>query len=561
MSDKKPDPQATSRREFLTTTGTGLAALSALAAGCSESRPPPQAAGKETPASAARAAKPKSRAPAPQAPFDSLRDYVAALEAHGLLLRIPRIDQDKYQTTALLFRAIDRYGMFEAPALLFENIKIDGQWMEGPVLANHQGHWNADCILAGLDPDPDDRFATYRKAKAHWTKLLDAGGGSYPLIPPVEIPRARAPCKQVVLTGDEIDLLKFPFIQTNPADAGRYLNTGSVFTTDERLGNNFGTYRCEITGPRKVSINSEKNHVGYKTWMAARERGEKIAKVSIVVGQDPIVWLLSGAPIARRREEKVDELAMAGGLRGKPLEVVKSDTNHMLIPAHCEMVVEGEVALQDPLVTEGPFGEMFGYLGPQKEAVFTMNVIKVTHRRKPWILNSYTGMHRGYITSPIEALYDQLLRKMVPGLVEFHYPQNMMGVAFASIDKKEPYEGLEAGRKIANRIPIVKVMVVVDSEMNVLDPVEMWFTVGSRWQPYPASEIIPETRGIITDPSAPKPWKTSNIVIDATKQWPEEGGPEVYPERNRMLLEQGAPRAIAEVDAQFGEMLKAWGRA
>jgi len=162
-------------------------------------------------------------------------------------------------------------------------------------------------------------------------------------------------------------------------------------------------------------------------------------------------------------------------------------------------------------------------------------------------------MHRGYITSPIEALYDRLLAKMVPNLVEFHYPQNMMGVAFASIDKTAPGQGLEAGRKIAGRIPIVKVMVVVDKEMNVLDPVEMWFTIGSRWQPYPASEIIKEARGIITDPSAPEPWKSSNIVIDATKQWPEEGGPEVYPERNRVLLEQGAPDAIAEADAQFGD--------
>jgi len=555
MANKNLDPRATSRRDFLTSTGTGLAALSALAAGCTESAPPAEkTAQPATPAVV-------NRAPAPQAPFDSIRDYIAALEAHGLLLRIPRIDQDRYLTTALLFRAIDRFGMFGAPALLFENVKIDGAWVEGPILANHQGHWDADCILAGLDPVPDDRFATYRKAKAHWTKLLDSNGGSYPLIAPVEIPRDEAPCKEVVLTGDEIDLLKFPFIQSNPADAGRYLNTGSVFTSDEKLGNNFGTYRCEITGPRKLSINSEKNHVGYKTWMAARERGEKIARVSIVVGQDPIVWVLSGAPIARRREEKVDELAMAGGLRGKPLEVVKSETNDMLIPAHVEMVVEGEVPLQDPLVTEGPFGEMFGYLGPQKEAVFTMNVTKVTHRKKPWILNSYTGMHRGYITSPIEALYDRLLAKMVPNLVEFHYPQNMMGVAFASIDKTAPGQGLEAGRKIAGRIPIVKVMVVVDKEMNVLDPVEMWFTIGSRWQPYPASEIIKEARGIITDPSAPEPWKSSNIVIDATKQWPEEGGPEVYPERNRVLLEQGAPDAIAEADAQFGELLREWGPA
>lgn len=549
------DPQETSRRRFLTITGTSLAALSSLAAGCSDSAE--QANATAGNASAAPTAAKKS---APMAPFDSIRDYVAALEAHGQLIRVPRINQDRYQTTALVFRIIERFGMFAAPALLFESLKIDGEWMDGPVLANHQGHINSDCILAGLEPVPEDRFATYRKAKAHWAKMLESNDGAYPEIPPVELARDQAPCKEVVLTGDEINLLDFAFIKTNPADAGRYVNTGSVFTYDERLGHNFGTYRCEITGPRTLSVNSSPNHVGYKTWTAARERGDKTAKVSICVGQDPIVWMISGAPLARRGEEPVNELAIAGGLRGKPLEVVKSDTNDLLIPAHTEMVIEGEILVQDELVTEGPFGEMFGYLGVQKENVFTMRIDTVTHRKNPWILNSYTGMHRGYITAPMEAFYDRLLRRMVPNLVEFHYPQNMQGVAFVSIDKTAAGQGMDAGRKIANRIPISKVVVVVDKEMNVLDPVEMWFTLGSRWQPYPASEIIEEAPGIITDPSATKPWKSSKIVIDATKQWPEEGGPADYAELNRVLLEEGAPEAFSDVDADFGALLSNWER-
>jgi len=434
--------------------------------------------------------------------------------------------------------------------------------MSGPVLANLQGHWNADCIVWGLEPVPGDWYATYRRAKEYLTEMLVANGGSYPLIPPVEIERAKAPCKEVVLTGDEIDLLQFPFMKTNPADGGRYLNTGSVFTADEKLGKNFGTYRCQITGPRTMRIHSSSVHVGYKTWMAARERGEKTAPVTVVVGQDPVVWVLSGSPIARQRGNSgpVDELAMAGGMRGKALEVVKSDTNDLLIPAHVEMVVEGEMLLQAPLVKEGPFGEMFGYLGPEMEDVFTMNVTKVTHRRNPWIVNSYTGMHRGFITAPIESLYDHLLRRMVPNLVGFHYPQNMMGVAFLSIDKTAPGQGLEAGRKIANRIPIVKVVVVVDKEMNIFDPVEMLFTIGSRWQPYPATEIIEDSRGIRADPSAPVDWRTSKVVIDATRQWPEEGGPEYYAKLNRTLLQDGAPDAFATTDEQFGALLNDWSR-
>ena len=401
VTANQPDPQDTSRRQLLAATGVGLAALSTAACAVEDGDQAQLAGSASAPEScdpaAAAAAKAERIANAPKAPFDSIRDYFAALDAHGLLLRIPRVDQDQYQMTGIVFRSSDRYGVFGAPALMFEKIKIDGQWMDGPIVANHQGSMHTDCIVYGIEPDPDDVYVSYRKAKAHATKILESTDtGRYPLISPIEVSRERAPCKEVVVSGDDVNLLSFPFVKTNPADGGRYLNTGSVFTSDPDLGNNFGTYRCQITGPRTLRINSAKLHAGYKMLMAARERGEKIGHVSIAVGQDPITWVLSGAPIARgRNDDPVDELAMAGGMRGKALEVVKSDTNDMLVPAHAEMIVEGEVPLQEPLQPEGPFGEMFGYLGPQKEAVFWMNVTRITHRRNPWIVNSFTGMQRG----------------------------------------------------------------------------------------------------------------------------------------------------------------------
>jgi 4-hydroxy-3-polyprenylbenzoate decarboxylase len=540
----------TSRRHFLTGAGAAALALPALAAGSNQD---------ECIDATDRA---RLISNAPRAPFDSIRDYMAALDAHGLLMRIPEIDQDEYQMTALMFRATDSYGFFHAPAFLYEKVKIDGEWVNGPVISNFQGHVNTDCIAFGLEPDPDDIKISYRRAKAHMNKLLDSTeNGRWPQIAPVELARNDAPCKEVTLSDDECDLNSFAFVKTNPADAGRYVNTGSVFTSDPELGNNFGTYRCEITGPRTLRINSEKNHAGYKMLMAARDRGEKVGHVSIVVGQDPIVWLLSGAPLARQRGDgAVDELAIAGGMRGKALEVVKSDSNDMLVPAHAEMIIEGEVPLDEPLESEGPFGEMFGYLGPQKQAVFWMRVTRITHRRDPWLMNSFTGMQRGYTTSPVEVLYERIMRRSIPNLVDFHYPQDMMGVSFVSIDKTAPGQGLEAGRIVANRVGICKVVVVVDKDMDVLDRTQMLFTMGSRWQPDPATEIISKGRGNITDPSSIVQGETSKIIIDATMQWPEEGGPKVYAKRNRVLLEELAPDALAQVDKLYGTQLKTWGK-
>ncbi len=551
-----PNSGRTSRRNFIAATGLAAASAPFYARGAAS----PSGNGRECVDESERA---RRIAAAPKAPFDSIRDYMAALDAHGLLLRVPEIDQDEYQMTALMFRATDEYGFFESPAFLYDKVKIDGEWINGPVVGNFQGHVNTDCITFGLEPDPHDIKVSYRRAKAHMNKLLDStDDGRWPQIAPVEVARDDAPCKEVTLTGDECDLNKFAFVKTNPGDAGRYVNTGSVFTSDPELGNNFGTYRCEITGPRTLRINSEKNHAGYKMLLAARERGEKIGHVSIAVGQDPIIWLLSGAPLARQRGDgAVDELAIAGGMRGKALEVVRSDTSDMLVPAHAEMIIEGEVPLDEPMQEEGPFGEMFGYVGPQKEAVFWMNVTRITHRRDPWLMNSFTGMQRGYTTSPVEVLYERIMRRSIPNLIDFHYPQDMMGVSFVSIDKTAPGQGLEAGRIVANRVSICKVVVVVDQDLDVLDRTQMLFAMGSRWQPDPATEIISKGRGNITDPSSIVQGETSKIIIDATMQWPEEGGPETYAKRNRVVLEELAPDALAQVDARFGAALRDWGRS
>ncbi len=119
-------------------------------------------------------------------------------------------------------------------------------------------------------------------------------------------------------------------------------------------------------------------------------------------------------------------------------------------------------------------------------------------------------------------------------------------------------EGLKAGKAIAKSNPIAKVVIVVDKDINILDPVEMLMAVGSRWQPYPAAEIIEEAFGLMTDPSQVEYQKTSKIVIDATIQLPGEGGQDVFPLRNRALLEQGEPDIWSLVDTKFGTQLKSW---
>jgi 4-hydroxy-3-polyprenylbenzoate decarboxylase len=573
MSKSESEPKTpseidgVSRRDMLALTGTGLAALAVTSCapggdGATGSAAPPA---KSAPASDLDPEITAILARDSRAPFDSVRDWMAALESNGLLMRFHRVDQDAYEIPALFFRATDRFSMYGAPAMLFDEVKIDGEWVKGPVIINTQGHWNTDAIIWDQPIIPGDHYATYRGAREYMQKMLTDNGGKFPEIPPVEVSSDKAPVKEVVLTGDDVDLTKYAFVETNPADAGRYVNTGSHFMVDPELGANFGTYRCQIKGPRKLGINPEPNQTGYKMLMAAKERGEKSMTYSIVLGQDPVVWMLSGTRVAPRgfgpKPKPADELAIAGGMRGKALEVVKSELTDILIPAHAEFVIEGEVMLDESTYEpEGPFGEMFGYLGPVKEENFVMHVKTITHRKNPWLMNALTGMQRGMVTAPMDAVYSITLKKQIPNFVEYTNPQDTMGIVIMSIDKTGPGQGLEAGMKIAKRNPIAKIVIVVDKEINILDRREVMFAVGSRWQPYPASEIIEETFGLMTDPSQVKYARTSKIVIDATRQMVGEGGKETFPETNRDLLIEGAPGVFEHVEKVYGEALSNWKR-
>lgn len=508
-------------------------------------------------AAPARAASRARRWPARDVgPFDSFRDYVQALEDRGLVMRVPRLDQDQYEMTALTYKLMDEFGWYGAPALLVEEIKQDGRWLKGPVITNHQGHWDTEAIIWGREPIPGKGPETYRETIKFLLEGAEAREGKTPSIPTNPVPAGKAPIKEVIVRGEDCNVLDYAFIKSNPADSNRYVNTASVFTEDKELGMNFGTYRCEIKGPRLMGVNPEPGQQGWKMFMKKIERGEKRCPIALVMGNDPIGWFISSSVVSK---SGADELAIAGGFRNKAVDVVKCETNDMLIPANAELVIEGEVLL-DQMQPEGPFGEMYGYLGLKKDENFVMEVTCITHRKQPWLLNQFTGVTRGFCTAPLEAFSFYRLKKSIPNAVAFHSPVEWTGIGILSIDKTGPKQGLEAGRKIAQFVPITKACIVVDKDVDVLNRTEVMQAVGARWQPFPGAEIIKEARGMALDPSSPKRPLSSKIVIDATRQLPEEGGPQVYPERNRDLLAKLAPESFNIVERNWDQYLKGWKR-
>lgn len=486
-------------------------------------------------------------------PFESLRDYVAELDRRGLLLRVARIDQDAYEGTALMYRLMDRYGMMSAPAVYMERVKIDGRWVEGPVIANQYGHTYCEAVTLGVEPVAGDLPATYRKAMERAESMLV--DGQFPLIKPREVERNAAPCKEVVLTGDAIDITQFAYLQSNPADAGRYVNTGSVFTFDPEVGRNFGTYRCQIKGPRRLGVNPEPGQGGWRFFMKMKERGAKSARISIALGADPAMWTVSASKLGA---EVADELELVGGIRGRPLDVVKSETNDIRVPANAEMVIEGIVPLDQPMLPEGPFGEMRGYMGRAKAENFWMDITCITHRKKPWVVNQFTGVTRGAPAAAGQMWGLKATQDLMPNVTMQYTPAEYPGFAFVSIDKKRKGEALEIGKLIAERSSQGKIVVVVDSDVDALDSRAVLHAMGAQWQPATAHRILTGIRSTPLDPSLANPPETTKIVVDATRQWPDEGGPKVYQRRNRSLLEELSPEAIAQVDAKWDKLVGDW---
>lgn len=542
--DEKPN---LSRRDFLShSTVLGSAALAAgvsnysLASTHSTTR--------------TKANKTAKRPGKSQAPFKDLREYLDHMEEHGLLLRFDGVDQDAYECTAIMYRLMDLYGQYNLPVVVFENIKIDGQWITGPIVANHQSHHQQEALVWGLEPDWVEPKNSYRKALQYMVDKLDANNGNYPEIKPVMVNRDQAPCKEIVVEADDIDITQYAFIQGNPGDAGRYINTGSTFSADPEWGQNFGTYRCEIKGPRKILLNSEPNQTCNRMINRAIKRGDKTYPIALVIGQDPATWVVSGSRVPTIPKKPVDELAIAGGLQGKAIEVIKADLSDLTIPAHCEMVMEGTIDLTK-FESEGPYHETYGYLGDKNDERFIFNIDRITHRKNPILLNSFTSIGGGFVRAPMDAFTLRFWQKRYPQITGIYYHDDTKGINYISIKKDRPGLGLEIAKAVSERFSIVKIAVVVDDDLDIMNQSEMLLALGSRWQPSPASSINPNGKASFFEPSSPDGKTSSKIAIDATMQWPEEGGPKEFPALNRNLFEQAAPTGVENVVKKFGGAL------
>jgi 4-hydroxy-3-polyprenylbenzoate decarboxylase len=288
--------------------------------------------------------------------------------------------------------------------------------------------------------------------------------------------------------------------------------------------------------------------------MKMQKQGKKKAAIAVVNGVDPITFTLGASKLAKLGE---DELEYVGGLRGKPVEMVKCETSEILVPAHSEIVLEGEIPLGE-MEEEGPYGEMYGFMGLKKNQNFFMNINAVTHRNNPWIVNSFAGVTK-ISPSILQTVINSIdYKESIPNLLDIYRPAESTGVLLASIDKQHAGEGMSAGRILAEKDFFGKVIIVVDKDVDVHDKAEIFQALGTRWQPNPAAEIVEETKGMPLDASAPKRFFTSKIIIDATRQFSDEGGPAIWPEISKVMLQELSPDTFDLIEKNWESYFSDW---
>ena len=188
--------------------------------------------------------------------------------------------------------------------------------------------------------------------------------------PPVLVEKATA---QEHIHTDDIDLARMlPALHHTAADAGRYVTAGIVIVRDPDTGTyNASYHRLQIVSTDRAAIKLDFGRHLRLAFERAKRKGEALP-IAVCIGSD-LALHYTAATMGSQMPEHADEIAVAGGLCGRPLPVVKGVTQDLLIPAESEIVLEGRM-LVDGTVVEGPFGEFVGYLSPADHASTTGSI-------------------------------------------------------------------------------------------------------------------------------------------------------------------------------------------
>jgi 2,5-furandicarboxylate decarboxylase 1 len=421
-------------------------------------------------------------------PFKDLREFLSFLEEKGELLRTEKPVDVKFEISSYIRKTSDERG----PALLFENVKNFNMPVLGGLFATR------DRAFLALETSPQDYVNKFQNALER-------------LVPPKLV--SSAPCKEVIDTGSSVDLTQLPIPIFSERDPGPFITLGLSISRDPKSGGkNTSIYRLQLKGRNRLGIMAQ--HL-VRQLVEAESMGKGLP-IAIAIGTDPVIPLATQwmAPYG------TDEMALAGALRGEPVEVVKAETVDLEVPATAEIVIEGTV-LPNVREQEGPFGEVSGYYTPANPKPI-IEVSAITHRKNPIFQAALTGMPttENHILKqlPLEATFYWMLKKEFPGLTAVHFPAAGTVGMIAVIAIKQHYES-EARNVIATMLGSRrnKIIIVVDEDIDIFDMEKVLWAVATRSQADEDVVIFPRLVATAMDPSVRKLRVGAGLGIDATR--------------------------------------------
>lgn len=464
------------------------------------------------------------------------RDFLAVAEQRGRVRRVAKEVDPAWEPACLAkwaFQALPDETRF---GLVFDNVKGSAFSLATGVLGNS---YESYAMALGVEPEEIT------------DKWIDA------LRNPIE-PRVveTAPCQEVVRMGDEAKLGDLPIpVWTPGKDAAPYITTIVINRHHDTGAQNMGVYRTMVRDDHHVVANLNPGRQGFeycRSWFAQG----KPAPIAWVVAAEPVVHLAT----VLNMPHGVDEITVAGGLKGEPVEMVKAKTSDILVPANAEIIIEGEV-IPNEYGDEGPFGEFAGYMGPVAPKPL-VRITAITHREDA----IYYG-----ITSqmpPSESTMLQSLGNAPLLLKQLRHDMGEAGVQDVFIDltfggllahgivamtPRGPGDAKRLGRLIASVTPLKRIT-LVDDHVDIRDPLHVEWAMNSHYNPARDTVIVEDVYFPMgMDPSvrvAPEATELgSKVIIDATQTI--DAGTFSLPPREIMMKALGSWKAAGLPDFEI----------
>ncbi len=414
--------------------------------------------------------------------FDDIREFIEAAKKWGECTEVEGADWDK-EIGAITQLSAE---LPNPPVLLFDKIK--GYEPGYRVVTNQFATPRRTAITLGLPPEA--------KGIELVRALRDRLKAGVPFLAPVEV--ETGPVKENILTGDSVDLFKFPSPKWHEHDGGRYIGTGcmGILKDPDEGWVNLGTYRVQIQDKSTVTLVMVKGHRGEMICSKYWAKGLN-CPVAISCGQEPTLWAAShfdGIPWG------LSEYDFAGGLRGKPVQVTKGITTDLPIPATAEIVLEGEIVPPEVETRkEGPFGEWCGYYAGGVRPIPAVRIKSILHRDHPILQGNPS--HRlaslwsvGKHIQKAAFLWNELDRQLagIKGVWMLE-EAGLHSIPVLSIQQKYPGHakaaGLIAASCSATRFNC-RWVIVVDEDIDPSNVSQVLWALGTRADPETSIDII-----------------------------------------------------------------------